>query len=384
MGLITMHLIVVSHACVTDINQQIYSEMESLGHKIDLIVPSNFIAPGLTKTPIKVKRWPKFKGRIIEVPTWINSSIPLHFYRKSLKKFFSENRPDAVYVAEEPYSISCFQSLLNALPHTSVIGFYSAQNINKKYPFLFHNMEKFVYAKSSLAISISKEVSDVLREKGYQKPIAEIPLGVDDTHFIISPTQKEKSRNALGIPLDAFVIGFAGRVVEEKGVDLLIKAFSYYNKQFKNSYLVIVGRGPLLKDMRNLAADLGIEDSIKFVDNAIHSEMPKWFNCMDVHVLPSKTMSNWREQFGRVLIEAAACGVPSIGSSSGEIPKVLASLGMDSIFPEGDVDGLAVKLECMGTRLIEKEKIRKVAISKYGNKEIAKQLIGSFERVVEN
>lgn len=379
-----MHLVVVSHACVTDINQQIYAEMELQGHKVDIIVPSNFIAPGLTNTPIKVKRWPTFKGRIIEVPTLINSSIPLHFYRKSLKKLFIESKPDAVYVAEEPYSLSCFQALNSALPYTKAIGFYSAQNINKKYPLFFHNIEKFVYNKSNLAISISKDVSKVLREKGFQKHIAEIPLGVDDKHFTISIEQKEKSRKAINIPLDAFVFGFAGRIVEEKGVDLLIEAFRSIYKQSTNSYLVIVGRGPLLNNMQNLASRLGIKDNIKFVENATHSEMPQWFNCMDVHVLPSKTKSNWREQFGRVLIEAASCGVPSIGSSSGEIPKVLESLGMNNIFAEGDINGLAVELERMEKKLIEKEKVRERAIYKYGNKEIAKQLIESFEKIIAN
>lgn len=77
-----MHLVVISHACVTDINQQIYAEMEKMGHKVDLIVPSNFIAPGLTDKPISVKRWPAFSGRILQIPIYFNKSIPLHFYKK--------------------------------------------------------------------------------------------------------------------------------------------------------------------------------------------------------------------------------------------------------------------------------------------------------------
>ena len=60
---------------------------------------------------------------------------------------------------------------------------------------------------------------------------------------------------------------------------------------------------------------------------------------MDVFVLPSLTRPNWMEQFGRVLIEAMACETPVIGSSSGEIPRVIDGAGL--IFPEGDVQELS-------------------------------------------
>jgi len=56
--------------------------------------------------------------------------------------------------------------------------------------------------------------------------------------------------------------------------------------------------------------------------------MPARYRELDVLVLPSLTRPNWKEQFGRVLIEAMACGVPVIGSSSGEIPRVVGAAGM--------------------------------------------------------
>jgi glycosyltransferase involved in cell wall biosynthesis len=66
--------------------------------------------------------------------------------------------------------------------------------------------------------------------------------------------------------------------------------------------------------------------------------MPEVLNEMDVLVLPSRTGQYWKEQFGRVLIEAMACGVPVIGSDSGGIPAVIGEAGL--IFPEADVAGL--------------------------------------------
>jgi len=72
-------------------------------------------------------------------------------------------------------------------------------------------------------------------------------------------------------------------------------------------------------------------------------EMPSYYNRLDVLVLPSLTRPNWKEQFGRVLIEAMACGVPVVGSDCGEIPNVIGQAGL--IFPEGDADELRARLE---------------------------------------
>jgi glycosyltransferase involved in cell wall biosynthesis len=71
-------------------------------------------------------------------------------------------------------------------------------------------------------------------------------------------------------------------------------------------------------------------------------------NALDLFVLPSETRPNWREQFGRVLVEAMACGVPVVGSDSGEIPTVVGDAGLS--FPEGDAARLA---ECLRSLLAD-------------------------------
>lgn len=75
--------------------------------------------------------------------------------------------------------------------------------------------------------------------------------------------------------------------------------------------------------------------------------VPAAMRDLDVLVLPSRTQANWKEQFGRVLIEAMSCGVPVIGSTCGEIPHVIGDAGI--VFPEGDVAALQSAL----MRLIE-------------------------------
>jgi glycosyltransferase involved in cell wall biosynthesis len=66
--------------------------------------------------------------------------------------------------------------------------------------------------------------------------------------------------------------------------------------------------------------------------------MPDALNEMDVLVLPSRTGQHWKEQFGRVLVEAMACGIPVIGSNSGGIPAVIGDAGQ--VVREGDIAGM--------------------------------------------
>jgi glycosyltransferase involved in cell wall biosynthesis len=70
--------------------------------------------------------------------------------------------------------------------------------------------------------------------------------------------------------------------------------------------------------------------------------MPDLIRSLDVLILPSVTTPKWKEQFGRVLIEGMACGVPVVGSTSGEIPRVIGDAGI--VVPEGDIDALAAAM----------------------------------------
>ena len=76
-----------------------------------------------------------------------------------------------------------------------------------------------------------------------------------------------------------------------------------------------------------------------FIGQLPSGELPAEYRKIDALVLPSLTRPNWKEQFGRVLVEAMASGVPVIGSDSGAIPGVIGDAGR--IVPEGDVVALA-------------------------------------------
>jgi glycosyltransferase involved in cell wall biosynthesis len=106
--------------------------------------------------------------------------------------------------------------------------------------------------------------------------------------------------------------------------------------------LLLVGRGQLETRLRKRAAAPDLQGRVEFAGWVPSEAMPGLYRRMDVLVLPSRTTPNWKEQFGRVLIDAMASGVAVVGSDSGEIPHVIADAGL--VFPEGDVAALRERL----------------------------------------
>src|SRR6185437_16445838 len=91
------------------------------------------------------------------------------------------------------------------------------------------------------------------------------------------------------------------------------------------------------------ACGLGVAKRVHFLGQIPSTAMPEVLRGFDVLAGPSLTTPRWKEQFGRMLVEAMACGVPVIGSDSGEIPRVIGDSGL--IVPENDVQALREALK---------------------------------------
>jgi glycosyltransferase involved in cell wall biosynthesis len=107
--------------------------------------------------------------------------------------------------------------------------------------------------------------------------------------------------------------------------------------------LDIVGDGPGLPAWQILAENLGIASRVCWNGSMARDLIPRWLGSLHLLVLPSRTGTTWKEQFGRVLAEAMASGVPVVGSDSGEIPYVIGDAGL--VFPEGNAAGLASSID---------------------------------------
>jgi glycosyltransferase involved in cell wall biosynthesis len=170
-------------------------------------------------------------------------------------------------------------------------------------------------------------------------------------------------------------------MVEEKGVQLLIQAAAGLDGPWE---LCLIGDGPHLPALRALSARLGIAERVRFEPWKPAAEMPEQLSGLDVFVLPSLTRPNWKEQFGRVLVEAMASEVPVVGSSSGEIPNVIADAGL--VFPEGDVPALRHALselmEDPTLRLQLGQRGRARVLQHYTQQRIAAETHGLYQQLL--
>jgi glycosyltransferase involved in cell wall biosynthesis len=289
-------------------------------------------------------------ARVVPVETRLSSIPHLMWYGGSFRALMREGW-DVVHCWEEPYVFAAAQIADACGPRTKFV-FASFQNIAKRYPFPLRYFENRVLDRADAWIAFGQTTHEVqhTRDARYRdKPSRVIGPGIDSKVFRPHPTLRAEGRARLGWNDDLPVIGFSGRFIRAKGIDTLLAALQRISHPWR---ALFVGAGPERRRIESLAARA--PDHVRIIGDAKHDDMPAWMNTMDVLCAPSRTTAAWREQFGRMLIEAMACGIPVIGSDSGEIPYVLGDAGI--IAREGDVDDWRDAIDrVLGTADIRRE-----------------------------
>jgi glycosyltransferase involved in cell wall biosynthesis len=182
-------------------------------------------------------------------------------------------------------------------------------------------------------------------------------------------------------PAQPLCILYAGRLIAMKGIQDLLDACALLGEPFT---LTLVGDGPERRALEQQAAERGVPAI--FLGARPPLEVADLMRASDVLVLPSHTIpGKWKEQFGRVLVEAMACGCVPVGSDSGAIPSVVGDGGL--IYPEGDVAALAQRLiSVAGDRdLLERLRVRALerARQRYSWRAVAEVLWSTLRHVME-
>lgn len=316
--MLLMRVVMVSKALVVGAYQRKAEELARLGVDLTVLIPPAW-GDRRGSQPAEFVHTQGYTLRTI--PLRLNGNFHLHFY-PTLAQELAALRPDVLHMDEEPYNLATWLALRAAARLKLAPTFFTWQNILRRYPPPFAQMERANHRRTPVAIAGSQAAADVLRQKGYGGEIAVIPqFGVDAELFHPCPAE----------PSPVFRIGYAGGLVREKGVDLLLDACAGLPGEWK---LLLAGAGEEQAALAAQAQQLGIAERVAFVGRRSSSDMPAFYNGLDVLVLPSRTLPTWKEQFGRVLIEAMACAVPVVGSDSGEIPNVIGDAGL--VFAEND------------------------------------------------
>jgi glycosyltransferase involved in cell wall biosynthesis len=325
-----MRVLMVSKALVVGAYHRKLEELARLGVDLHLVLPHRW-----------GKQYPeKTQGngyRVYRLPVLFSGHNHFHFYR-NIGRVIRSVRPDIVHIDEEAYSFVTYQVMRHTSRYLIPSLFFNWQNIFKNYPFPFSYFERYNFRHAKVAIAGNEEAKNILREKGCTIPIHVIPqFGVDPEDFSRRPSEPLMVK--LFGTTKVAVIGYAGRLVEEKGLLTLVKAFA---RLPDDTRLLLLGSGPFKERILATARSSGIAHRVVMCDHVPSHEMPEYLSCLHCLVLPSEARPNWKEQFGRILIEAMACSVPVIGADSGEIPNVVGDAGL--IFQPGNSDDLSQKL----------------------------------------
>jgi glycosyltransferase involved in cell wall biosynthesis len=203
------------------------------------------------------------------------------------------------------------------IPHLSTChGFISNEKNLRVYTWL----DKFSLRFCKKIIAVSEEIkSDLVRSGIAESSIVVIQNAVQNSYHVgFYENERLRRRQLLQIGKDEFVIGYVGRLSEEKGVRYLIEAGLILKGKGIPFRIIVVGDGPERKVLEDLAKGKDLGERIIFV--GFQGDAENWMTAMDVFVLPSLT-----EGTPMALLEAMACGIPVVASSVGGVPRVVVS-----------------------------------------------------------
>lgn len=364
-----LRVVMVSKALVTGAYQRKAEEIARLGVELTVFTPPYWRDRRGTQ-PLEAAHTQGYELRTL--PTRRIGDYHLHFY-PTLGSALERIRPHVLHMDEEPYNLATWLALRSARRQGIAATFFTWQNLERHYPFPFRRFEQENYRRAPLVIAGSHDAASVLRAKGYAGEVAMIPqFGVDPDIFM----------PASSVPSDGVLrIGYAGALLPEKGVDLLLRACATLTCDWK---LILAGEGEAESALREQSASLDIAERVEFRGRVASASMPALYHQMDVLVLPSRTLPNWKEQFGRVLVEAMASGVVPVCSDSGEMAQVVGEAGL--VFAEEDWRGIAAHLQRLAEspelrcRLAEVGRAR--VLERYTMAAIARETVDVYERLV--
>jgi glycosyltransferase involved in cell wall biosynthesis len=333
----TASVLVIDHTALDGETRRKWRELESQGFLVHVLCPDRWVenfrpiranVDGAPRGGITIGRigWPGKENRA--------------FYRTGIGTAIARANPRVVIVMAERYSwftAQCAMVLASRQPRIPFL-FYAWDNLSTRKwipyrpSFVYQLLGRFSGDRAAGAMVANSEAASVLQRCGFAGPIWVVPYCVELSADLQHAHQRENG------PLR---VGFLGRLIHGKGVDILLEALARVTDRHSVSVL-IAGDGPEMLRLRQLGSDLGVEDIVRWEGHLNHGAVSAWLSNLDVIVVPSRTMNGWKEQFGRVLVEAMAVGVVPIGSDSGAIPEVIGDGGV--VIPENDPTALAAAL----------------------------------------
>jgi glycosyltransferase involved in cell wall biosynthesis len=317
--------LVISHPAIVSVNQEVYRELARRGWNVTIVLPDRW-RHEYSDTDVLPEALAGMEKTLRPIPVALRGRPQRHVYLTSCRARVLEACPDVAFIEAEPFSLPSAQWGFALRKLGVPFGVQSYENIDRRLPPPVRWLRSRVLRDAAFVAARSDSASRLAQVWGAKGVIALAPPAVPGWESV--PTA----------PNRPFTVGYAGRLVESKGLVDLLEAVRALHAPLE---LLLIGDGEMKSQLDGQPVP---GSSVKVLDDLRHDQMASGYAQLDVLVLPSHTTPTWKEQFGRVIIEALWCGVPVVGSDSGEIPWLIELTGGGLVFPEGDRAMLAERL----------------------------------------
>jgi glycosyltransferase involved in cell wall biosynthesis len=344
MGFIPIKLLVISHAGVKRINRAVYSLLKDHVAALTVIVPSRLVL----KSQAIVLPDAAVAGEADIVPMELEGTNPRKYFYPELMRWLDLHKPDIILLENDPASNLGVRlaSWCNKNGSKLVCQTYdntwrniwdtAKQEGIRAVPknLLIHLLNYRMARKVHALLVINSDSAEIFNQYNYPN-VVQIPLGYDKSVFYPDHIKRAASRKILSVDEDTVLVAYFGRLVRQKGIHILLLALAELkhlrwqllldnNHDSENHYSVYI---------RGLINDLDLNDRVIYFD-ADHYEIANYMRAADIMVAPSLTTPTFKEQYGRAVQEAMACGCVCVVSGSGHLKDLVGD--SDLVFREGD------------------------------------------------
>ena len=347
---IQLDLLVISTACFTSINRNIYKLFVRDGYSFAIVVPRELEFNSVNKLADPPS---EDDPSIIYLDLRGKNSRTNHY--ENLIEVIERENPRRILLDNEPISFMALKIGRWCSANSVAFFCFTYENlslrISETYKRIgFKALPKAIVKRLLLLMSrklvkglftINNEGTFIYKSESF-KNVVKVPLGFDPEIFKINNVARSKIRQLNSI--NCLAIAFFGRVCHEKGVHILVNALSLL-KQY--NWVLIIDEFSVYKNEYNttihrLLEENGILSRVIFI-NPNHLEIADYMNAVDIVVIPSISTPKWVEQYGRVAAESMACGKHVIASNTGALSMLLNGHG--TLFEEGNMLALSKILE---------------------------------------
>ena len=324
-----MRAVIVSHLYADPDNRAKLRSLAGLGVSLAVAVPDRWAA---SDGRSRGTTWGDDSGvRVVPVPVHGRVAEPgrLHWNPKTLRRLLTDFRPDVLHIEEEPWTQPAALSLRLArrLGIRTVLS--TAESLPRSLTFGQRFRRELSLRHASGVIGANRLALALATKRRPTIPNLALPqLGVTPP----APVPR--------VPHPGLAIGFVGRLVPERGLDLLFRACVGLAGKWT---LTVIGTGPSQEELEALAERIGVSARVHWLGALPREAVDEVWPRLDCVVFPARTTPRWVATAARGALHAMANGVTVVGSDSGALPEIVGEAGR--IVPEEDVPALAATLE---------------------------------------